>query len=127
MSIAERVKEFNEMTKNFTDKDWDEFNNMLDNIGKSFREEREMEMKYNEKHSTPLYDKLKNDKMNGVILDFSQLSEEVIEQLWEVEHIPDSLIADLYSVRKSQVTYRRKKFGITCGSGSITNLLKSLS
>lgn len=63
-------------------------------------------------YPTPLYDKLLKEKGNGVKLDFNSLDKDTLYELWSQEYVSDRLIAELYGVKKSQVTYKRRKFNV---------------
>lgn len=58
------------------------------------------------------YDRLMDEKKNGKIFDFNTITYDELKRLWYNESFCDSGIADLYDVKKSQVTTKRKKMGI---------------
>lgn len=59
-----------------------------------------------------LYTKLRADKIHGVVLDFDIITCEELYQLWWKEAVSDSLIADLYGVKKKDVTQKRKQWDL---------------
>lgn len=56
-------------------------------------------------------------------LNWEEITKEEMQELFD-ENIPDSMIADLYKINKSKVTYKRRKWDIT-RSSSIERQLKS--
>jgi len=58
------------------------------------------------------YDELNKQKELGIKLSWDDISEEQLRKLYIEEQIPIVLISRLYDVKKSQVDYKRKKFGI---------------
>lgn len=58
------------------------------------------------------YDELNKQKGSGINPSWADVSEEQLRKLYTDEKIPTVLISRLYGVRKSQVDYKRKKFGI---------------
>ena len=58
-----------------------------------------------------LYNKLVNDKNNGIFLYWDDIGESELEELFDL-NITDSMIATLFNIKKSQVTYKRNKYGI---------------
>lgn len=59
-----------------------------------------------------LYNKLVERKKSGEKLNWNDITKEELNQLWE-EYAIDNMIADLYDVTKSQVAYKRRKWGIS--------------
>ena len=59
-----------------------------------------------------LYDELKARKDSGELLHISMLNEEILEELWWGENVPDSIIADLFGVDKKVITDKRHKWGL---------------
>lgn len=57
-----------------------------------------------------LYKKLLAKKKQGEKLEWNDITKEELEDLFE--EVPDSMIAELYDVTKSQVTTKRKKWDI---------------
>ena len=60
-----------------------------------------------------LYEKLIDRKKSGEKLKFDDLSEKEFKQLYIDEKKSDSILAELFDEKKSKITYRRKKLGIT--------------
>jgi len=60
-----------------------------------------------------LYEKLNDQKQNGMSLNFDDISKEDLERLYFFEEKSNSDIASLFSVKESKVAYRRKKLGVT--------------
>lgn len=58
------------------------------------------------------YNRLMAEKKNDKIFDFDTITYNELKRLWYDESLPDSCIADLYDVKKSQVASKRKKMGI---------------
>ena len=65
-----------------------------------------------------LLEKKKNKK-----LDWQEITKEQLEELFINENISDSMIADLYDISKSSVTYKRKKWDITLRDSYIKSLI----
>ena len=59
-----------------------------------------------------LYDGLKARKDNGELLHISMLNEEILEELWQDENVPDSIIASLFDVDKKVITDKRHNWGL---------------
>lgn len=109
----EQMETIKELTKDFTKENLDKFEKAL------IEEDKK-------KQGTILYDKLLKDKENGIKLDFDKISKEDLEQLWRYEYMSDTIIANLFDITKSKVTYKRRKFGITCGFNYMVKILSSL-
>lgn len=60
-----------------------------------------------------LYEELSEQKANGEILKFEELSAKNLRQLYIVEEKSDRILAELFDVKQSKITYRRRKLGIT--------------
>ena len=60
-----------------------------------------------------LYEELIERKNNGEILKVEDLSAEELTQLYIDEEKTDRILAELFDVKQSKITYRRKKLGIT--------------
>jgi hypothetical protein len=60
-----------------------------------------------------LYEKLNDRKKSGEKLKFDDLSDKEFKQLYIDEKKSDSILAELFDEKKSKITYRRKKLGIT--------------
>jgi hypothetical protein len=60
-----------------------------------------------------LYEKLIDRKKSGEKLKIEDLSEKEFKQLYIDEKMSDSILAELFDEKKSKITYRRKKLGIT--------------
>jgi predicted DNA-binding protein YlxM (UPF0122 family) len=71
-----------------------------------------------------LYDDLAMRKQAGEILKLESLTENDFEQLYFQEEMSDNEIADLFSVKKSKVAYRRKKLGVTLHNHAIHMVLQ---
>ncbi len=65
-----------------------------------------------------VYEKLKQQKESGQILSIENLSLDNLKTMALREHIPDSLIADLFNVKKSKITYLRRKNNIVKNSSA---------
>jgi len=59
-----------------------------------------------------LFEKLKQKNLRGN-LNFDEITAEDLRQLYIDEEMTDGMIADLFDVKKSKVTYKRRKLGIT--------------
>ena len=53
-----------------------------------------------------LYEELRKRKESGEKLDWNKISKDELKELFD-ENIPDSMIAELYEISKSKVTYKR--------------------
>jgi hypothetical protein len=62
--------------------------------------------------SGSLYDKLKQQKQNGIFLSWDDITYEELFTLWGREATPDSMIAALYDVDKKDVTKKRHQWDI---------------
>ena len=60
-----------------------------------------------------LYEKLCERKAHGQILEYENLTAEDLKQLYIDEEITDEILAKLFDVKQSKITYRRRKLGIT--------------
>lgn len=58
------------------------------------------------------YDELNKQKESGIKLSWMDISEEQLRKLYVGEKIPIILIARLYDIKKTQISYKLKKFGI---------------
>jgi len=58
-----------------------------------------------------LYEELRKRKESGEKLDWNKISKDELKELFD-ENIPDSMIAELYEISKSKVTYKRNKWNI---------------
>lgn len=58
------------------------------------------------------YEYLKSLKIKNKLFDFQYISKGQLRELWYSECIPDSMIAELFEIKKGKVTYTRKKLGI---------------
>lgn len=65
----------------------------------------------------PYYEKLLEEKGNGTLFPFDEITREQLTELWVREHLPDSMIADLFGVPKSRVTKRRHAFELKMFGG----------
>lgn len=62
------------------------------------------------------YEELKSLKEKGEKLVWENIERDQLASLFFAENISDSLIADLYEVKKGKVTYKRNKLNITMNS-----------
>lgn len=60
-----------------------------------------------------LYDTLSEMKSKGKNLNFEEITSDDLRILYIDEELTDGIIADLFEVKTSKVTYKRRKFGIT--------------
>jgi len=67
------------------------------------------------------YDELIKLKRNGKELNWKEITRDQLANLFFVENISSSLIADLYNVSINQVKYKRKKLDITMNSTDYYN------
>lgn len=65
-----------------------------------------------------VYEDLATAKANGNVLTLKDLSLEDLRSMFVDEHILDSMIAELYDVPKSRISYLRRKHGITLYSAT---------
>lgn len=70
-----------------------------------------------------LYDSLKMRKENGEKLNFEEINKNELKQMFIDEEISDKLLADLYDVKLSKISYKRKKYGITIRSSGLNKML----
>lgn len=70
-----------------------------------------------------LYEELLKQKNEGKKLDWSSITKEELEDLFEKNS--DSMIAELYNISKSQVTTKRRKWNIKLSNYSIKNFLNN--
>lgn len=108
----EQIKELKDITKNFTEKD-------VQNIEQILKKEENKRDK-----GTPIYDSLLKRKNMGEQLNFNDISRDELEQLWRYESMSDNIIANLFKVGKSKVTYKRNKLGITMGHSYYVGILQ---
>lgn len=59
-----------------------------------------------------MYEALKSRKENGELLEWENITYEILHQLSLVESIPDSMIGDLYGVTKETVRNKRYKWNL---------------
>ena len=69
------------------------------------------------------YEELSARKDNGEILKFEDLTSEELRQIYFDEEKTDSIIADLYGVKLSKVTSKRRKYGITIRNSILDDFL----
>lgn len=60
-----------------------------------------------------LYEELCQRKANGEILNYENLSADDFHRMYIEEEKTDDNLAELFDVKQSKITYRRKKLGIT--------------
>ncbi|NLM97597.1 MAG: hypothetical protein GX175_08325 [Halanaerobiaceae bacterium] len=70
-----------------------------------------------------LYEELIKRKNNGETLKVEDLSSEELKQLFIDERKTDRILAELFEVKQSKITYRRKKLGITLRDVILDELL----
>jgi hypothetical protein len=70
-----------------------------------------------------VYESLVQAKANGALLDLKKLSPSDLRTMFVEERISDSLIADLFGVSRSRVTYLRRKHGFTARRAAIDQCL----
>jgi hypothetical protein len=68
-----------------------------------------------------LYDELKRRKSEGEALSFADVSEAELMELYR--HVSDAQIAELYGVAESEVTERRRQYGITLRRVALETML----
>jgi len=71
-----------------------------------------------------LYEEFCERKANSEILKFENLSAEDLNQLFIVEEKTDEILAELFDVNKSKITYRRRKLGITIRNSILDEFLQ---
>lgn len=72
------------------------------------------------------YNKLMNEKKNGKIFDFNTITYEELKRLWNDKSFSDNGIANLYNVKKSQVTKKRNDMEINMFNCCWENTMKKL-
>lgn len=70
-----------------------------------------------------LYEELSARKSVGEILRFGDLTSSELKQIYINEGKTDKIIADLYGVKQSKVTYKRRKHGITIRNSILDDYL----
>ncbi|MCG7406523.1 hypothetical protein MH117_03770 [Paenibacillus sp. ACRRX] len=70
-----------------------------------------------------LYEELKTRKEAGEKLNLEELTPELLKNLFIEEELSDYLISQLFEVKESKITYRRRKFGITIRNSILDELL----
>ncbi len=73
------------------------------------------------------YDELNNQKESGIKLSWADISEEQLRKLYVSEKIPIILIARLYDIKKTQISYKLKRFGIKFRETITDNLIDNVS
>ncbi|MGO1818221.1 MAG: hypothetical protein ACTH0S_00895, partial [Senegalia sp. (in: firmicutes)] len=71
-----------------------------------------------------LYEKLCEQKASGEIINHQNLSDEELKQLFIEEEKTDETIAKLFDVKKSKITYRRRKLGMTIRDSIVDEFLQ---
>jgi len=74
-----------------------------------------------------LYEELCERKANGEILKFENLSAEDLNKLFIEEEKTDKILAELFDVKQSKITYRRRKLGITIRKSILDEFLQGKS
>ena len=72
------------------------------------------------------FDKLLEDKKNGKTFDFDTITYDELKRLWYNECFPDSCIAILYDVKKSQVTSKRRKMEINQNNCILQDMINKI-
>lgn len=66
----------------------------------------------------PYYEQLLEEKKNGTLFPFDEITKDQLAELWTREHLSDAAIADLFRVPKSRVTQKRRSFALTMFDGT---------
>ena len=70
-----------------------------------------------------VYEDLLQRKKDGETISIDELTPELLKHLFIKEHIPDNMIAVLFDVKSSKITYLRRKHGITIRNSIIDDFL----
>ncbi|MBE9916444.1 hypothetical protein G8C92_20715 [Paenibacillus donghaensis] len=70
-----------------------------------------------------LYEELKTKKEAGMSLNIEELTPEMLRKLFIEEEKSDYLISQLFDVKESKISYRRKKHGITIRNSILDDFL----
>src|SRR5699024_12851611 len=70
-----------------------------------------------------LYEHFLNRKQKGELLNLEELSPKDLEKLFINESKSDAMIASLFGLKSSKITYLRRKYGITIRNSLIKNFL----
>ncbi|HLQ83951.1 MAG TPA: hypothetical protein VK121_08970 [Pseudogracilibacillus sp.] len=70
-----------------------------------------------------LYEHFLNRKQKGELLNLEELSPKDLEKLFINESKSDAMIASLFGVKSSKITYLRRKYGITIRNSLIKDFL----
>lgn len=70
-----------------------------------------------------LYEELIERKNDGEVLKVEDLSAEELTKLYIEEEKTDRILADLFDVKQSKITYRRRKLGITLRNEMLNEIL----
>ncbi|GIO31788.1 MULTISPECIES: hypothetical protein [Paenibacillus] len=70
-----------------------------------------------------LYEELKTKKEAGMSLNIEELTPEILRRLFIEEEKSDYLNSQLYDVKESKISYRRKKHGITIRNSILDDFL----
>ncbi|MFB6468850.1 hypothetical protein ACE38V_19010 [Cytobacillus sp. Hz8] len=73
-----------------------------------------------------LYDELTKRKTVGEIFDVNDLTPEKLKIMFIDEQKTDNMIATLFNVKKSKITYLRRKNGISLRNSIIDNFLEDI-
>ncbi|WP_127590636.1 hypothetical protein [Paenibacillus lautus] len=74
-----------------------------------------------------LYEELKTKKEAGMSLNIEELTPEMLRKLFIEEEKSDYLISQLFDVKESKISYRRKKHGITIRNSILDDFLLAKS
>jgi hypothetical protein len=70
-----------------------------------------------------VYEELQAKRVEGKILSLDSLTPELLNKLFIEEKISDYQISQLFNAKESQITYRRRKHGITIKNSVLDDLL----
>lgn len=70
-----------------------------------------------------LYEELKTKKKAGMSLNIDELTPEILWKLFIEEKKSDYLISQLFDVKESKISYRRKKHGVTIRNSILDDFL----
>lgn len=73
-----------------------------------------------------LYEELMKRKTAGEIFDVNELTPEKLKVMFIDEEISDNMIASLFDVKPSKITYLRRKHGITIRNSIIDNFINDI-
>lgn len=79
-------------------------------VEKLLKEEKDFLLHFNNRK---IYNQMLNEKEKGKIFKKEDLDKDLMYELAIIENIPDSLIADLFDMNKTQIRYLRQKMGFS--------------